>query len=152
MTETAGNFNTSVSANVILAKGEVTDNETEVSVTQFQFIIPPNYVPAGDLTVRLPSNVVKTAAAVNNGSTIDVAVYEQMAGAVGSDLSTTTAAATFAAVDTWYDKDFVITSTDFVAGDTLTVVISASVIDSEAGGGTLILNLGTPKILLDTYN
>ncbi len=86
---------------------------------------------------------------LDNGSTLDVAVYKQAAGAVGSDLSTTTAAATFVAVDTWYNKDFVITPTGLVAGDVLNLEITSSIVDSEAGGGTLRLNLQPPLILLD---
>lgn len=148
--ETAGNFDITYGTNTILANGEVTDNETEVSVVWFQFVIPPEYVAAGDVTVRLPTALIATGSPTNNGSTIDVAVYEQSdAGAVGDDLSTTTPAATFAALDTWYNKDFVITAAGLVAGDVLNVKITASVIDSEAGAGTIVLNLAPPKVLLD---
>jgi len=148
-TETAGGFNVSVSSEVILAQAEITDNETETSVVYFQFVLPPEYVAAGDVTVRLPCALIATDTPTDNGSTIDVAVYEQTNGAVGSDLSTTTSAATFAALDTYYNKDFVITAAGLVAGDVLVVKITASVIDSEAGGGTIILNLAAPKVLLD---
>ena len=148
-TETAGNFNISVATNVIVAKGEVTDNETEASVVQFQFVLPHEYVSGGDVTIRLPAALIKTGSPTDNGSTLDVAVYEQTNNAVGSDLSTTTAAATFAALDTFYNKDFVITATGLVAGGVLNVVITASVIDSEAGAGTIILNLAPPSVLLD---
>lgn len=147
--ETAGNFDITYGTNTIVANGEVTDNETEVSVVWFQFVLPPEYVAAGDVSIRLPAALIATGSPTNNGSTIDVAVYEQASGAVGSDLSTTTAAATFAALDTWYNKDFVITATDLVAGDILNVKITASVIDSEAGAGTIILNLDPPRVLLD---
>ncbi len=147
--ETAGNFNVAVAANVITAQGEVTDNETEVSVCQFQFVLPPEYVAGGDVKVRLPVAIVKTGAAVDNGSTIDVSAYKQSdAGAVGSDICAT-AAQTFAAVDTWYNKDFTITATGLVAGDVLNIVVTASIIDNEAGGGTLRLNMAPPKVLLD---
>jgi len=147
--ETGGNFNVSVATNVIVAKGEVTDIETEVSVVLFQFVLPPSYVSTGDVTVRLPCALISSGSPTNNGSTIDVAVYEQTNNAVGSDLSTTTAAATFAALDTWYNKDFVITATGLVAGDVVNVVVTATVIDSEAGAGTIILNLAPPSVLLD---
>jgi hypothetical protein len=133
----------------VVANGEVTDNETEASITYFEFRLPENYVAAGDVTVRLPAALIATATPTNNGSTLDVAVYEEASGAVGSDLSTTTAAATFAALDTWYNKDFVITATGLVAGDKLLVKITSNVIDSEAGGGTIILNLESPTVLLD---
>jgi len=147
--ETEGNFNVSVAANVVVAKGEVTDIETETSVTQFQFVLPHEYVSGGDITIRLPVALIKSGAPTNDGSTIDVAVYKQTNNAVGSDLSTTTAAATFAALDTFYNKDFVITASGLVAGDVLNVVITAAVTDSEAGGGTIVLNLAPPSVLLD---
>lgn len=147
--ETAGGFNCSVAAHVMLAQGEVTDNETEVSVCHAQVVLPPEYKAGGTVTVRLPVAIVKTGSATDNGSTVDVAVYKQAAGAVGADLSTTTAAATFAALDTWYDKDFVITPTGLVAGDALNIEITSSIIDNEAGAGTLRLNMGAPRVLLD---
>jgi hypothetical protein len=146
--ETAGGFNVSLSSHVYLAQAEITDNETEVSVCHAQVTLPPEYVAGGDITVRLPVSIVKTAAAVDNGSTIDLSVYKQAAGAVGSDLCAT-AAQTFAAVDTWYNKDFTVTPTGLVAGDVLNLEITSSVIDSEAGGGTLRLNMQPPLILLD---
>jgi hypothetical protein len=150
VTETAGNFNLSVAANVYTAVGEVTDNETETSVVQFQFVLPPEYVTGGDVSIRIPCAIVVIGGApTNNGSTIDVAVYEQGSGAVGSDLSTTTAAATFAAISTWYNKDFVITPTALVAGDILNVVITGVAIDNEAGAGSMQLKLDPPRVLLD---
>jgi hypothetical protein len=147
--ETAGTFDITVGTNTIVVNGEVTDNETEVSVAYFQFVLPPEYVAAGDVVIRLPAALIKTAAPTNNGSTLDLEVYEQSdAGAVGADICAS-AAATFAALDTWYTKDFTITATNLVAGDVLNVKITSSVIDSEAGGGTIILNLAPPKVLLD---
>lgn len=146
--ETAGNFNVSVSGNVIVAQGEITDNETETSVVQFTFTLPPEYVAAGDVRVRLPVSLVKTAAAVDNASSIDCSAYKQANGAVGADL-VSTAAQTFAATDTWYNKDFVIDASGLVAGDRLNIVVTAAIVDSEAGGGTLRLNLGEPKMLID---
>jgi hypothetical protein len=147
--ETAGTFDTTIGTNTMLANGEVTDNETEVSVAYFQFVLPPEYVAAGDITIRMPSALIATGSPTNNGSTLDIAVYEQSdAGAVGSDLSGG-GAATYAALDTWYNKDFVITATDLVAGDVLNIKITSSVIDSEAGAGTIVLNLAPPKVLID---
>ena len=147
--ETAGTFDITIGTNTILANGEVTDNETEVSVSYFQFVLPPEYVSAGDCTIRLPAALIATGAPTNNGSTLDIEVYEQSdAGAVGADINST-AAVTFAALDTWYNKDFSITATGLVAGDVLNVKITASVIDSEAAGGTIVLNLAPPKVLLD---
>jgi len=147
-TETAGNFDVTLGTNTLVANGEVTDNETEVSLVYFQIVLPPEYVSAGDVTIRLPVALIATGAAVDNGSTIDVSVYEQASGAVGTDLVTTTAAS-FVALDTWYNKDFVVTAAGLVAGDILNVKVTASVIDSEAGAGTIVLNLDPPRVLMD---
>ena len=147
--ETAGTFNVSLSSHVWKAQAEITDNETEVSVVHFQFVLPVEYVAGGDISVSLRCAIIKTGSPTDNGSTIDVAVYKQADGAVGSDLSTTTSAATFAALDTWYTKTFVITPTGLVPGDILNVEITSSIIDSEAGAGTMRLNMDPPKVLLD---
>jgi hypothetical protein len=146
--ETAGNFNVSVSANVILAQGEITDNETEVSVVQFQFTLPPEYVAGQPVQVAIPCQVVKTGAAVDNGSTIDVSAYWQLGQVVGADI-VTTAAQTFAALDQSYVKVFSLDPTLLVPGYTVNVVVSASIIDSEAGAGTLRFNMDAPYLKLD---
>lgn len=146
--ETNGSFNIAVGTNTLLVQGEVTDIETETSVGYALVTLPENYVAAGDIKVRLPVSLVKTGAAVNNASSIDVEAYKQASGAVGADICAT-AAATFAAVDTWYNKDFVVTATGLVAGDKLLLKITAAITDSEAGGGTLRLNIEAPQILCD---
>ena len=146
--ETAGTFNISVASNVVKVQGEITDNETEVSVGYAQAVLPPEYVAAASLILRIPCALIKTAAAVNNGSTIDVEAYKSDgAGAVGADICAT-AAATFAADDTWYNKDFTITATGLAAGDVLNFKITSSIVDSEAGGGTLRFNMERPRLLM----
>lgn len=147
-TETAGSFNRAVSSHALVLKGEVTDNETEVSVAIAELVLPANYVAGGDITIRIRTALIKTGSAVDNGSTIDLSAYKQGDGAVGSDL-VTTAAQSFAAVDTWYSKDFVIDATGLVAGDRLTLELTTSIVDSEAGGGTLICNIARTTPLID---
>jgi hypothetical protein len=146
--ETAGTFDITVGTNTLVANGEVTDNETEVSVAYFQFMLPAEYVAGGDVTIRMPAALIKTGSPTNNGSTLDIEVFEQTNATAGSDICAT-AAVTFAALDTWYNKDFTITATDLVAGDVITVKVTSSVVDSEAGGGTIILNLAPPTVLVD---
>lgn len=147
-TETAGGFNILVSTNVLVLQGEVTDNETEVSVCIAELVLPDNYVAGGDITLRLRAALITSGSPTDNGSTLDVEAYLQGDSAVGSDLCAT-AAATFAALDTWYNKDFTITPTGLVAGDRLTFKITSSVIDSEAGAGTIICTIAGIKPLLD---
>lgn len=146
--EAAGTFNAKYAANVIKLEGEVTDNETEVSVGYFQFILPPQYVAAGDVTVRFRSELLKAGSPTNNGSTLDLECYEQADAAVGADI-VSTAAVTYAALDTFYSKDFSVTATGLVAGDILNCRVTASIIDSEAGGGTIIWTSDPIKVLLD---
>jgi hypothetical protein len=146
--EAGGTFNRSVAANVQLIQGEITDNETEVSIGYAQFQLPPEYVAAASCVLRIPSNIVKTGAAVDNGSTLDAEVFKSAGnGTVGADICAT-AAVTFAAVDTWYDKDFTITAASLSPGDVINIKFTASIIDSEAGAGTLRLNMETPYLLL----
>lgn len=146
--ETAGNFNVSVAANVVLAQGEITDNETEVSVTQFQYILPPGYQAAGDVTIRITCVLVATGTPTDNGSTVDISAYYQFGESVGSDL-VTTAAQTFAALDQSYTKVFELDEATLAAGATLNVVVTSSVVDSEAGAGTIRFNMEAPKIGVD---
>lgn len=147
-TETAGGFNVSLSSDVLILQGEVTDNETEVSVCVAEYVLPDNYVAEGDITVRIRAAIIKTAAGNDNGSTLDLSVFKQGDGAVGSDLCDT-AAQTFAAVNTWYDNDFTVTATGLAAGDRLTLKITSSVVDDEAGGGTLRMNIAKLSVLAD---
>jgi hypothetical protein len=147
-TETAGTMNVSVSGNVILAQGEITDNETEVSVVQYQFTLPPSYVTGGAIRIYVPCKVVKTGGATDNGSTIDVSAYYQMGQSVGADL-VTTAAQTFAALDQSYAKWFSVDPATLAAGATLNIVVTSSIIDSEAGAGTLRFNMDAPYLQLD---
>lgn len=147
-TETAGGFNVSVSTNVLVLQAEVTDNETETSVCIAEYVLPDNYVAEGDITVRLRAALIKSGSPTDNGSTLDLSVYKQGDAAVGSDLCAT-AAATFAALDTWYNKDFTVTATGLAAGDRLTLKITYAVIDSEAGAGTIIGTLAGVTVLAD---
>lgn len=147
-TEVAGGFNLAVATNVLTAQAEITDNETEASVCVASIVLPQNYVAGSPITVRLPVAIVKTGSPTDNGSTIDLEVYKQASGAVGSDLCAT-AAQTFAALDTWYNKDFSVTATGLAAGDVLQLKITSSIIDSEAGAGTMRLNMDAVKVYMD---
>lgn len=146
--EAAGTFNAKYASNVIKFEGEVTDNETEVSVGYFQLILPAEYVAAGDVTVRFRSALVASGTPTNNGSTLDLECYEQTSVTAGSDI-VATAAVTYAALDTYYSKDFTVTATDLVAGDILNCRVTTSIVDSEAGAGTIIWTSDPIKVLLD---
>ena len=147
--ETAGGFNISLGSELLKAQGEICDNETEVSVSYAQVALPANYVAGTDLVVRIPCAIIKSDAGNDDGSTVDLSAFKQASGAVGSDL-VTTAAQTFAAEDTWYNKDFTVAGAGLAPGSVLNLKISASVIDDEAGGGTLRFNMDAPVVLLTT--
>lgn len=144
ITETAGDHYLYLNANVIQLRGEEAISETETSISYFQVVLPENYVSAGDVTVRIPCQI--DGAGTNNGSTVDLEVYEQASGAVGADICAT-AAQTFAAKTTWYNKDFSVTAAGLVAGDILNCKLTTSVI--ENGGSALAFYADPPKILLD---
>lgn len=146
--ETGGTFNLKWSGNVLSIEGEITDIETEVSVGILQFTLPQNYVAGEPVTVRFTTALIKTGAAVDNSSAVTITAYRQEDGAVGGDIVDSGSPFTFGAVDTWYDKDVVLTPTTLNPGDVINVGISANIVDSEAGGGTLRLNFDVPKVVL----
>lgn len=118
-------------------------NRTDVSY--IQFVLPPSYVAAGDVTLRIRCKV--DGAGDDNASSIDVEAYEQADGAVGADICAT-AAQTFAAKSTWYNKDFTITATGLVAGDVLNFKITT--VCQENGSDGELNVIGEPvKVLLD---
>ena len=127
--ESAGDHYLSLSANVATLLGEIANNNTKTDISYFQFILPPEYVSAGDVSIRVKHQATG-AGTLGATKTIDIAVYEQNGnGAVGSDLSTTTAAQTVTK-SVWATSDFVITATDLVAGDILVVKITTAIQES----------------------
>lgn len=144
ITEAAGDFYLVLGTNTIGLKGETANNETEASIGYVQFILPPEYVAGGDVTFRMTCSIA--GAGTNNGSTIDISAYKFASGAVGSDICAT-AAQTFAAKATYYNKDFSITATSLSPGDCLIIKITASVIENASSD--LIFYSDPPRFLLD---
>jgi len=145
--ETAGTLNLVVSSDVWYLKSEISQGETETSEAVFQFILPPEYVAAGDVKVRIKNRCV-LGSGTNNGSTLDVEVFEQDGnGAIGADLCTTVAQ-TYAGASAWQTSDFVVTAAGLVAGDILNVVITTSVIES-GGANPIHVELDGLAMLLD---
>jgi len=144
VSETAGDFFLSLGTNTIDLRGEESISETESSVGYIQFVLPPEYVAAGDVKIRFRCKI--DGAGTDNSSTFDVEAYEQADGAVGADICAT-AAESFAAKSTYYNKDFTITATGLVAGDILNIKFTAAVI--ESAGSALAFYSDPPKMLLD---
>lgn len=144
LSETAGDHYLELSANVITLVGESSLNETEASVSYFQFVIPPEYVAAGDVKIRIKHKVTGTGTL--GTCTVDVEAYEQDGnGAVGSDICSTAAATTSG---TWATTDFVLTATNLVAGDILNVKITSS-IQETGNSNPLEATLDGIAVLLD---
>lgn len=143
-----------IASNVHRLGGELADSNTKTSVGTFQFQLPRDYVAAGDVVLRITTMLksVTGTGVTNNGSDIDVECYEQSktAGTVGSDICAT-AAQTYAALDTMYQKDFTITATGLVAGDLLNFLVTARAIESNAGNGSLQSIISGIEVLCDVY-
>jgi hypothetical protein len=144
VSETAGDHFLALGTNTIELQGETSNNETEASVSYIQFVLPPEYVSAGDVKVRIRCQI--DGAGTDNASTVDIEAYEQADGAVGSDICATVAQ-TFAAKTTWYNMDFTITAAGLVAGDVLNIKLTSTIVESASSD--LIFYADPPKILLD---
>jgi len=129
ISETAGDHYLVLGTNIITLISEVANNETEVGISYYMFVLPPEYVAAGDVKIRVKHTVA--GAGTSNASTVDFSVYEQDGnGAIGSDLVTT--AATEQTEDAWVTTDFVVTATDLVAGDILIIKFTSTTIENAS--------------------
>lgn len=148
-TPAANVFGIDVTLNVQILKSEAADGNTKTSIAIFQYVLPESYVDGDPITLRLPTQLksVTGTGVANNGSDIDAECYLQASGAVGSDLIST-AAQTYAAIDTYYNKDFTVIPTGLVRGSLLNFKITARAIENDAGNGTLTTHLSAPRILL----
>jgi len=144
VSETAGDFFLSLGTNFMELRGEEAISETEASIGYIQFILPPEYVAAGDVKIRFRCQI--DGAGTDNASSLDISAYEMADGAVGSDICATEAV-TFVAKSTYYNKDFTITATGLVAGDVLVIKITSSIV--ESAGSALAFYSDPPKMLLD---
>ena len=131
-TETAGTFNIVVGSDVWSLHSVTPVGATELSEGCFQFVLPPEYVDAGDVKVRIKNRCV-LGAGTDNSSTLDVEVFEATGnGAVGSDL-VSTIAQNYAGSSAWQTSDFELDASGLVSGDILNIVISSNMIESGAG-------------------
>lgn len=126
-TETAGSFNRALGTNQFFLQGEVTNNETEVSVGWARFVLPDNYKSGGTITITAVTDIVGAGTA--GASTIDFEAYKQSEadGSVGSDLVSTGAQAITTTVGA---DSFTVTPTGLVAGDVLNIKVTTSVAET----------------------
>ena len=142
----AGLFKAVVSSNVWNIASETATSGTKTDVAIFRFILPANYVAGQNISFKADCVLTQGSAATDGGSSIDLSVYKQSSGAIGSDLCTTDAQ-TFAAIGTWYTKTFVVNSAGLSAGDVLNFKITGVVIESAAD--TLVISIEKVQVLLD---
>ena len=112
---------------------------------RFLFTLPPEYVSAGSVTVRVHGGMKTTIAGVS--ATVDVECYKSdQSEGIGSDLCVTAAQSCNSL--TLDDQDFVITSSGLVAGDTLDIRLALTV--NDAATGTAVIGMiGAVSMLLD---
>ena len=145
ISESAGDHYLSLSTNVLTLYGETANNNTKTDISYFQFILPSEYVSAGDVKIRVKHQATG-AGTLGATKTIDMSVYEQDGnGAVGSDLVTT--AAQTVIKGTWTTSDFVVTATDLVAGDILIAKITTAI--QESAVANIQVQVDGIAVLLD---
>ena len=146
-TEAAGGFNLDLDGgNIRLLQGEVANGlpDSETSVGTWQFTLPPNYVAGGDIQVRL--KCANIGAGTQTSCTLTIKAYKSDGnGVVGSNLGPSDQ--THSVKTTWYTKDFVITPTGLVAGDTLNIELT--VVNIESASGNLVWTCDEVAMLLD---
>lgn len=107
--------------------------------------LPPEYVDAGVITLRAHAGMKTTVS--DTTATLDFAVFESDdEEGVGSDLVTTAAQSINSL--TLADKDFTITPTGVITGDTIDILMTIAIVDSATGTAVLGL-VGAVDLLLD---
>ena len=147
--EEAGTFNRAIGTNQLFLDGELALNETEASVGWFRFTLPHNYVAAGDVTIRAVVGLFEGAGgtAAAGTCTIDFEAREQGSDAtVGSDICATAATAISASFG---NKDFTVTPTGLVAGDTVVCKMTTSVAETANDVATLNARITKLQVLCD---
>lgn len=126
---------------------EQANGNAKTDMGRCEFVLPPEYVAGGAITLRVHARTNPVAAGGGAGtSTLDAQVHKsnREAGA-GSDICATGAQSINSA--TWADKDFTITPTGLVAGDLLDIELTIAV--NDTGGGSAAYGfIGAVQVLL----
>lgn len=108
-------------------RGNDANNNTVTSTSSFEFILPPEYVAGGAITLRV--NGKTSGAGTITAQTLDAEAFKVAAdGTAGSDICATTIRTL---TQTATDFDFTITPTGLVAGDKLRFNIQSLVTISD---------------------
>lgn len=132
----------SVATNVHSLVSNTADGATKTANGAVRVKLPSGWKTGQTLTVRLSVKLVAVTGTgvADNGSDIDVLAFKQTALAISADLCST-AAQTFAATNTRYDKDFTIDPASLAADDVLNINVVGRAIENDAGNGTLQVQL-----------
>lgn len=124
--------------NVQTLVSNTADGGTKTALGTFRLKLPETFVNSQSLVLRIRTKLVSVTGTgvADNASSIDLSVYKQSDGVVGADLCIT-AAQVYAALDTWYAKEFTIDAGNLAAGDELNFLVTGTAIESDAGNGTL---------------
>lgn len=127
-----------VGSNVHSLVSNTADGGTKTANGTLRWKVPSSWKTGQTLVVRVTCRLtsVTGTGVANNGSDIDVLAFRQRSMAVSADLCST-AAATFAALDTLYEKEFTIDATGLSADDVLNINVVGRAIENDAGNGTL---------------
>ncbi len=130
----------------LVIDGDPASAESETSTLMFEFVLPPEYVAAGD--VKLVVHAQETVGAATVATTILAEAYESDGeGAVGSDLYNA-----FDNTDivygSWTTCTSVITATDLTAGDRLIVFVRIVTNDTGGSVGT-VAQIGEVDLQID---
>ena len=125
--------------------GEAASGNAKTSTAMFEFTLPPEYIAAGSITLRVTAYESVGAATVS--TTYSCEVYKSDGkGAVGSDISAAPSATDI--TTTWQTITSVVTPTGLVVGNRLVCFIRLVSDDSGAAVGT-VHQIGSVEMLLD---
>jgi hypothetical protein len=104
---------------------------TKTDITRFQWVVPANYVAAGNISLKVTAGMNTTVS--DTTATVDALAYraDELAG-IGSDLCATAAQSINSLTNA--EKSFTITGTTLSAGDVLDIELVLAVTDSGAAG------------------
>lgn len=121
-------------------------NTTTTMYGRVMFALPPEYVAGETVKIRISGGMETTVASAS--TTVDVELYKSdRDGTIGGSDLCATAAQSINSL-TFADKDFTITSTALLPGDTLDMRIAVTVTDS-ATVTAVIATLGAIELLCD---
>lgn len=123
--------------------GNACSGNTKTDICRFTWALPPEYVAAGDVKVRIHADITGD---LQVSQKVDVVAHESDdESGVGADLCATAAQSV---TTSWADYDFVITATGLVAGDLLDIEVSM-LADDTGGTANKLIEIGAISILCD---